>query len=233
MKNRGAFGGTRGGASRGSFNKAMVECYKCHKLGHFQNECPDWEKGANYAEVEGLEYMVLMAQVDVKDVEQIWFLDTGCSNHMCGEKKWFSDLEEGYKHTVKLGDNSKMLVVGRGNVKLETEGASHIITNVYYIPELKNNLISNGQLVERGMLVLIQREACKLYHPESGLIMKSVMTSNRMFVIKAKMMAHLWHCRYGHLSYNSLRTLQSKSMVRGIPEIKVPSKLCKNCITGK
>lgn len=183
--------------------------------------------------MQRLKDMVLMAQVDVKDVEQIWFLDTGCSNHMCGEKKWFSDLEECYKHTVKLGDNSKMLVVGRGNVKLETEGASHIITNVYYIPELKNNLISNGQLVERGMLVLIQREACKLYHPESGLIMKSVMTSNRMFVIKAKMMAHLWHCRYGHLSYNSLRTLQSKSMVRGIPEIKVPSKLCKNCITGK
>lgn len=53
MKNRGAFGGTRGGASIGSFNKAMVECYKCHKLGHFQNECPDWEKGENYAEVEG------------------------------------------------------------------------------------------------------------------------------------------------------------------------------------
>ena len=40
---------------RQAFNKAEVECFKCHKLGHFQYECPTWEKKVNYAEMEDKE----------------------------------------------------------------------------------------------------------------------------------------------------------------------------------
>ena len=47
-------GSFRGGRGRGRqlFNKAVIECFKCHKLGHYQYECPDWEKNANYVELE-------------------------------------------------------------------------------------------------------------------------------------------------------------------------------------
>lgn len=62
--------------------------------------------------------------------EKVWFLDSRCSNHMCGEKEWFSDIDESYKHDVKLGDNSKMAVMGRGDVKMEVNSESHLIMNV-------------------------------------------------------------------------------------------------------
>nr|GEY59584.1 hypothetical protein [Tanacetum cinerariifolium] len=56
--------GRRGrGHGRTSFNKDTVECFKCHKLGHFQWECPT-RKEANYAEADGDEEMMLIAQVD-------------------------------------------------------------------------------------------------------------------------------------------------------------------------
>ena len=45
IRGRGGRGVFRGGCGRGrgrlSLNKAIVECFKCHKLGHFQYECPD------------------------------------------------------------------------------------------------------------------------------------------------------------------------------------------------
>ena len=43
----------------------------------------------------------------------------------------------------------------------------------------------------------------------------------------------LWHYKYEHLSFMGLKNLQQKSMVDGLPQLKTPSKLCKNCLVGK
>uniref|UniRef100_A0A2N9EXA4 Integrase catalytic domain-containing protein n=1 Tax=Fagus sylvatica TaxID=28930 RepID=A0A2N9EXA4_FAGSY len=208
------------GRGRQAFNKAIIECYKCHQLGHFQYECPKWEKEANYAELEEKEEMLLMSYVELNQSrrEDVWFLDSGCSNHMCANKEWFSDLDEEFRESVKLGNNSKMAVLGKGNIRLQIAGVTQVITDVFYIPELKNNLLSVGQLQERGVALLIQHGVCRVYHPKKGLIMQTAMSANRI---------------YGHLSFKGLRTLQYKQMVKGLPQLKAPSKICTDCMVGK
>lgn len=62
-RGRGNFQGRGRGRGRQTSSKATVECYRCHKLGHFQYECPTWEKEANYAELDDHEEMLLMAYV--------------------------------------------------------------------------------------------------------------------------------------------------------------------------
>lgn len=135
-----------------------MECFKCHQLGHFQYECPSWNKEANYAELEEEDEMLLMSYVQLHDAKRkcVWFLDSGCSNHMCGDQAMFSRLDENFKHSVKLGNNTRMDVTGKGDVKLLINGVNHIITEVYYVPELKNNLLSIGQLQEKGLTILIE-----------------------------------------------------------------------------
>ena len=245
----GAFQGRGRGRGRQAFNKAIVECYKCHQLGHFQYECPKWEKGAHYAELDEKEEMLLMSYVELNQSrkEDVWFLDSGCSNHMCGNKLWFSDLDEEFRQSVKLGNNSKMTVLGKGNIRMQVAGVTQVITDVFYIPELRNNLLSVGQLQEKGVAILIQHGECRVYHPEKGLIMQTSMSANRMFILPARVMpkaptcfqitlednTHLWHCRYGHLSFKGLRTLQYKEMVRGLPQLKASSKVCTDCMVGK
>ena len=105
---RGAFQG-RG---RQTFSKDITECYKCHQLEHFQYERPKWEKEVNYAELEEKEEMLLMSYVELNQSrrEDVWFLDSECSNHMCANKEWFSDLDEEFRQSVKLENNSKMAV---------------------------------------------------------------------------------------------------------------------------
>ncbi|KAM1875652.1 hypothetical protein ACFX14_043200 [Malus domestica] len=44
---------------------------------------------------ETSEEMMLMAYVDIEevDINELWFLDSGCSNHMCGKKEIFTDFD--------------------------------------------------------------------------------------------------------------------------------------------
>jgi transposase InsO family protein len=182
-----------------------------------------------------------------KKVES-WFLDSGCSNHMCGNKQWFYTIDEDFRNSVKLGNEFRMEVMGKGNIRLEINGAVQVVTDVYYVPDLKNNLLSVGQLQERGLTLLIQNGTCKLYHPRRGLIMQTKMTANRMFVLLASVVfqetsaflqsatednSQLWHHRFGHLSYKGLRTLQYKQMVKGLPLVKASDKSCTECLVGK
>jgi hypothetical protein len=77
---------------------------------------------------------------------------------MCGEKETFSSLDESFRSSVKFGDNSKISVMGKGKVTIQTKGNStHIIANVLFVPNLKTNLLSVGQLQEKGYEIFYQR----------------------------------------------------------------------------
>jgi hypothetical protein len=65
---------------------------------------------------------------------------------MVGMKDWLYEFDDKFRETVKLGDNSKMAVMGKGNVKLRIGGKVVVITDVYYLPGLSSNLLSIGQL---------------------------------------------------------------------------------------
>jgi len=248
-RGRGGYRGGRGGRGGSSYDKSNVECYKCHKLGHFKNECPLWEKAANYAELE--EDVLLMAMVDRKE-ELVWYLDSGCSNHMCGTKGWFVNLDESFRQQVKLGDDRRMQVEGRGDLRLEIDGIVQVISSVYFVPGLRNNLLSMGQLQQKGLKIVIEDNECRVWHKQQKrMIMHSKMSVNRMFVILATVMEpkeclemnqvcskdeapeETWHKRFGHLGLTSLATLAEKDMVAGLPAITNTGAVCEVCMKGK
>lgn len=112
-------------------------------LGHFQYECQ-----ANYANLDESEEIVLMAYTDTLEGDRvdIWFIDSGCSNHMCGDSSLFCDLEKGFNKVVILGNYARMNVVRKESVRLSVKGVNHLVRDVYYVPGLKNNLLSVRQL---------------------------------------------------------------------------------------
>ncbi|KAH7571499.1 hypothetical protein JRO89_XS04G0063100 [Xanthoceras sorbifolium] len=81
---------------------------------------------------------------------------------MCGDKRVLSDLDESFCNTVKFGDNSTVFVMGKGNVTLQTkENSTHTISNVLFVPDLKTNLLSVGQLQEKGYEISIKDKVCE------------------------------------------------------------------------
>ncbi|GKV38197.1 hypothetical protein SLEP1_g46132 [Rubroshorea leprosula] len=81
--------------------------------------------------------------------KNVWYLDIDCSNHTCGDKSVFSDLDEFFQDKVKFGDNSTIVVKRR------------------------------GKLQKKGYEILIKDGVCQVFHSTLGLIAKVKMTGNR------------------------------------------------------
>ncbi|GMP80755.1 hypothetical protein CsSME_00035746 [Camellia sinensis var. sinensis] len=137
---------------------------------------------------------------------------------MCGKRELFSQFDNNFREKVKLGNDMSLTVQGKGNIRMEINGIVQVITEVFFVPELKNNLLSVGQLQEKGLAVLMQHRKCEIYHLEKGLIVDTEMACNKMFDVLGHCppkeekcfssittdQTQLLHCSYGHLSWNGL-----------------------------
>jgi hypothetical protein len=68
-------------------------------------------------------------------------LDSGCTNHMTGEKEMFTFFEENNcpSDTITFGDNSKGKVLGYGKIAITID---HSILKVLLVESLDYNLLS-------------------------------------------------------------------------------------------
>ena len=151
-------------------------------------------------------------------VSNAWYLDTGCNNHMCGKKEMLTELDETITSMVEFGDNRKIPVKLKVKILIQARNNDHLyISNVFYVPELECNLLSVGQLQERGHTFHIKNGICDLKDAKNQLIARVPMTQNRMFHLKIKndvvacyeTIVHddswLWHLQFGHLGFDSLK----------------------------
>ena len=77
----------------------------------------------------------------------MWVVDSGCSNHMTGEKKMFKSLDGDASQfsDIIFGDNGKGKVIGLGKVATSNDLS---LSNVLYVKSLNYNLLSVAQLCD-------------------------------------------------------------------------------------
>ncbi|KAL4284866.1 hypothetical protein GQ457_16G010810 [Hibiscus cannabinus] len=243
------------GRGRGGFqqrNKFQVQCYNCNKYGHYSYECRSAPKNEERIHVAAAEeeneesHVFLSYKGNEESKKNIWYLDNCASNHMCGRKEWFVELDEKVRGRVIFGDDSHAEVKGKGKVMItQKNGEKKFITDVYYVPAMKSNIISLGQLLEKGYEVQMKNRSLSLKNKNGELVVQVDMTRNRLFTMdiesgEVKCMktaieddSWLWHWRYGHLGFSGLKLLSKAKMVNGLPEINPPNQLCESCIKGK
>jgi len=87
---------------------------------------------------------------------QTWYLDTGYTNHMCGKKELFADLDDSFRAKVKFGDGRFIPVTEKGRILITLKnGDPRYIYDVFYVANMKSNLLSMGQLAEKGYVMHI------------------------------------------------------------------------------
>ena len=82
----------------------------------------------------------------------VWYLDSGASFHMTGDKELFSDMEEKdlQMHT-EMGDDGRYSVTGIGTITFDKKsGKPFLLKYVMYVPGLKKNFVLVTMLEDKG-----------------------------------------------------------------------------------
>ena len=172
------------------YDKSQTQCYNCKKIVHYALECRFTknrvEEESNYMEQkdEKFETVLLARGGNEGSQENTWYLDTGASNHMCEKRSMFVDLDESISGNVSFGDNSKTHVKGKGKILIRLKDGGHeFISNVYYVPNMKNNILSLGQLLKKSYDIHMKDSSLSIRDGRNNLITKVSMSRNRMFLL--------------------------------------------------
>ena len=85
----------------------------------------------------------------------LWYLDSGCSRHMTGDKSLFKSLKEKEDSYVMFEDGSHSQVLGNGTIGIL---GLPLLTDVISIKGLKPNLLSITQICDEDFLVQFSKK---------------------------------------------------------------------------
>lgn len=90
---------------------------------------------------------------------------------------------------MRFADNTTLAANGIGDVLIMRRDVGHsLIKDVLYIPGIKCNLLSIGQLLERNYTIRMENKVLRVLDQNSVLILKAPMAANRTFKIELKVM---------------------------------------------
>ncbi|KAI3730158.1 hypothetical protein L6452_18834 [Arctium lappa] len=175
----------------------------------------------------------------------MWYLDSGCSKHMTGQKGMLTNFTEKYCGTVRFGNDQFSPILGYGNMVHDKV----TITKVSYVEGLRHNLFSIGQFCDKGLEVNFNAKRCSVRTEEGKELLvgprksdlytinlSNVQTDKKVCLLsKASMQqSWLWHRRLSHLNFRYINKLVSGKLVKGLPELKYEKEhLCAACEKGK
>jgi hypothetical protein len=183
---------------------------------------------------------------EAKPYDGRWYLDTGASNHMSGDRAAFVELDQRITGSVKFGDGSTVEIHGRGTVMFTIRsGNQRALSNVYYIPRLKTSIVSLGQLDESGCDTRIHVGTMTLFDRQGRELAQVWRNARRLYFIQLEISspaclaaqhcsdAWRWHACFGHQHFEALRRMARSNMVRGLPAVEHADQLCDACLIEK
>jgi hypothetical protein len=96
-----------------------------------------------------------------------WIIDSGCTNHMMGEKKMFTSYvkNKDSQDSIIFGDGNQGKVKGLGKIAITSE---HFISNVFLVESLGYNLLSVSQLCNMGYNCLFTNVDVSVFRRSDG-----------------------------------------------------------------
>ncbi|GJV21213.1 retrovirus-related pol polyprotein from transposon TNT 1-94 [Tanacetum coccineum] len=175
----------------------------------------------------------------------LWYLDSGCSKHMTGDRSQLTNFVNKFLGTVKFGNDHVAKILGYGDYQI----GNVTISRVYYVEGLGHNLFSVGQFCDSNLEVAFRQHTCFIRNLEGvdlltgsrgnnlyTLSLGDMMASSPICLLSkaSKTKSWLWHRRLSHLNFGAINHLARHGLVRGLPKLKFEKDhLCSACTMGK
>ncbi|GJY14115.1 putative ribonuclease H-like domain-containing protein [Tanacetum coccineum] len=175
----------------------------------------------------------------------LWYLDSGCSKHMTGDRSQLTNFVNKFLGTVKFGNDHVAKIMGYGDYQI----GNVTISRVYYVEGLGHNLFSVGQFCDSNLEVAFRQHTCYIRNLEGvdlltgsrgdnlyTLSLGDMMASSPICLLSkaSKTKSWLWHRRLSHLNFGAINHLARHGLVRGLPKLKFEKDhLCSACALGK
>ncbi|GJS28956.1 retrovirus-related pol polyprotein from transposon TNT 1-94 [Tanacetum coccineum] len=175
----------------------------------------------------------------------LWYLDSGCSKHMTGDRSRLRNFVKKFIGTVRFGNDHFGAIMGYGDYVI----GDSVISRVYYVEGLGHNLFSVGQFCDSDLEVAFRKHTCFVRDLDGVDLIKGSRGTNLYTISVEDMMrsspicllskasknkSWLWHRRLNHLNFGTLNDLARKDLVRGLPWLKFEKDhLCSACQLGK
>ena len=204
------------------------------------------------------EFMSFMANLQsdnqreqvIKAINQ-WVIDSGCSNHMTGERSILENFVEGMRGKVSFAGEFGGKITGIGEV---TNGEI-TLEKVNYVKELEYNLLSVSQICDQKKTVFFNNTECLILKPGFTIpeewILASAPRLGNLYMLnmsEARSSAGpvclvskasesdslLWHRRMGHIHSRKMNEIIRLDLVEGVPKLRFEFEdKCVSCKKGK
>jgi hypothetical protein len=111
-----------------------------------------------------------------------WIIDSGCTNHMMGEKKMFTSyIKNKDSHdTIIFRDGNQGKVKGLGKIAITTE---HSISIVFLVESLAYHLLPVSQLCHMGYNCLFTNVDVTVFTKSDGSLAFKGVSNNNLYLV--------------------------------------------------
>nr|GEV54569.1 Gag-Pol polyprotein [Tanacetum cinerariifolium] len=175
----------------------------------------------------------------------LWYLDSGYSKHMIGDRSRLMNFMKKFIGTVRFRNDHFGAIMGYGDYVI----GESVISRVYYVEGLGHNLFSVGQFCDSNLEVAFRKHSCYVRDTNDDELIKGsrgfnlytisvedMMKSSLIYLLSkaSKNKSWLWHRRLNHLNFGTINNLARKDLVQGLPRLKFKKDHhCSACQLGK
>lgn len=236
------------------------KCFSCGKQGHFSKQCRNKDRKGEKGDVTKEKQIALFTNVNDTALEDAWLIDSAATHHVCRHKEWFESLKRikpepiGTAEAAAHSDEGSLSAQGVGNIKLRAK-INHktyeiILTNVYYAPNCRRNLMSVAQIEKKGRVLEFKNGSARIADGKTGQRIIEARRWDNLYIVQADVInpktqdviklhsacmteRDVWHRRFCHINNKSIEELRQKGFVHGLDHHKMDSSLCHGCCIGK